>query len=766
MTKIQRILSALLTISLASTICYAQPTPPSNPLRIGNTVIGGTSQSVLYVDSSGKLAQDNPYLIYDPVQNWLTISGNSAYEGLISVGKILTRSPDGTTSPIYMLTRDDPYSGDATYGGIFGVYDEATTLIAGISDSGGFKFGPNYTSTSSTNTFEQSTVFNEAGSAVNFRVESDTNVNMLYVNGASNGVVVGGTSVLGSSALTLNGDMYVAPAFNNKINFDRTDTASFGRLLYLNAGTEMYGLGMRGDDTVNNSLSLTGNSPTFPRILTVAPGTPQTVFIGGKSATDAGAYVDTNGGAVFNEQGTATADFRIETDALANAFFVDASANFIGFGTNSPAYGVEFVVAQGGAPYYANVGFRPTGSNQDMALEIESTRNATTQRWFFGTGSGGSPNTNNFRIYDLNNLTEAINIIPGASPTVLLKGDQTTNARIILGTSASTPTVFNEQGDAQAFRIEGDTKSHLFYVGGDAGDIVGINANSTEISAGGGSVLTVKSDANGGFTNVFGAIAPSTTAGNRACFNVGVTNSSNDLNSFCFKYVGAGNTTNAFETFFSFSPTPAMRVLANNKGGIGIGSSDPSAVWHVIGTAEQERLGYDGSNYVSTTVGSTGGVTFDAVGSGSKFTFSDQLIGKGTATNDSAAAGNIGEYSSSYIATGSSVTLTTATGANVTSLSLTAGDWDCEGNVNYDETTASVTITQGGITSTSATIPTDGSEVHSGLQTAVVTDIDSVTVPRKRFSLSGTTTVYLVAKVTFAAGTVKAYGGLTCRRMR
>jgi hypothetical protein len=63
--------------------------------------------------------------------------------------------------------------------------------------------------------------------------------------------------------------------------------------------------------------------------------------------------------------------------------------------------------------------------------------------------------------------------------------------------------------------------------------------------------------------------------------------------------------------------------------GVGIGMSAigtvPSAKLHVIETTEQVRVGYDTSNYYSTTVGSTGGVTFNAVGSGSSFTFSDSV---------------------------------------------------------------------------------------------------------------------------------------------
>lgn len=57
---------------------------------------------------------------------------------------------------------------------------------------------------------------------------------------------------------------------------------------------------------------------------------------------------------------------------------------------------------------------------------------------------------------------------------------------------------------------------------------------------------------------------------------------------------------------------------------IGVGAF-PSAKFQVRGTTEQIRVEYDASNYYKVTVGSTGGVTLDAVGSGSKFTFSDDV---------------------------------------------------------------------------------------------------------------------------------------------
>ena len=69
----------------------------------------------------------------------------------------------------------------------------------------------------------------------------------------------------------------------------------------------------------------------------------------------------------------------------------------------------------------------------------------------------------------------------------------------------------------------------------------------------------------------------------------------------------------------------SLFAVAANGNGVAIGHTSPSAAFHVIKTTEQLRLGYDGSNYFSTTVGSTGGVTFDAVGSGAGFTFSDDV---------------------------------------------------------------------------------------------------------------------------------------------
>lgn len=139
---------------------------------------------------------------------------------------------------------------------------------------------------------------------------------------------------------------------------------------------------------------------------------------------------------------------------------------------------------------------------------------------------------------------------------------------------------------------------------------------------------------------------------------------------------------------------------------------------------------------------------------------------KGVTTNNNAIAGNIGEYISHSIAAASSVSLANGTSKNIDSLSLTAGDWDVCAIFSFSENGASVTQRTAGVSSSSASIPTDGTEGYLGFITTTANGTNSITITRIRFSLSGTTKVYLIGNAAFSAGTVSGFGTITARRMR
>lgn len=140
----------------------------------------------------------------------------------------------------------------------------------------------------------------------------------------------------------------------------------------------------------------------------------------------------------------------------------------------------------------------------------------------------------------------------------------------------------------------------------------------------------------------------------------------------------------------------------------------------------------------------------------------------GSVTNDSAAAGQIGEYISSSVLAGSAVALTTATAANVASISLTAGDWDVRGLVAYSNPgSTTTTVLIAAINTTSATLPTIGAENnYARVDNAATVTASAINVGPMRISLASTTTVYLVGFAAFAVSTLGAYGFIGARRVR
>ena len=150
----------------------------------------------------------------------------------------------------------------------------------------------------------------------------------------------------------------------------------------------------------------------------------------------------------------------------------------------------------------------------------------------------------------------------------------------------------------------------------------------------------------------------------------------------------------------------------------------------------------------------------------------------GSTTNDSASAGYVGEWVAASVASGSAITLTTtATTYSITSISLTAGDWEVRGMGAIHLSTTILNYVRVAVSTASSaiTIPTgsyDGSNslfstsAPASLSTTLGTTDINLATKSMRVSLSATTTIYLVAYSAFTGTAPTAYGNIEARRLR
>lgn len=199
-------------------------------------------------------------------------------------------------------------------------------------------------------------------------------------------------------------------------------------------------------------------------------------------------------------------------------------------------------------------------------------------------------------------------------------------------------------------------------------------------------------------------------------------------------------------------------ITVNAKGLVTAAASGTAPVTSVSGTANQitSTGGTTPVLALASPLTTPGSVTIAG-----SLTFSPTTAGiVGTPTNDDAAAGRVGEYIS---ASAAAVTVTTSI-TNVTSIALTAGDWDI-----------SMFITQGGAGTTNvfgtfyiatasgaSTGTTFG--ISAGYFSTNLSSAASGSIGRYRVKLTGNQTYYLNAS--FSTNTSSVDATLSARRMR
>lgn len=178
-----------------------------------------------------------------------------------------------------------------------------------------------------------------------------------------------------------------------------------------------------------------------------------------------------------------------------------------------------------------------------------------------------------------------------------------------------------------------------------------------------------------------------------------------------------------------------------------------------------------GGSVVTSIAGNTGAFT---LGPGLTNTVNQIEVAAGqvpgTATNDNAVAGNVGEYISSSVGAGSAIAAASNTVFDVTSVTLTPGDWDVTGNVAFVSggggIIASPAVWVSSVATTAPT-PPNGGAYFSDTVTRAADTTNIFPTGSRRFTVPASTTLTVyVSGVTFSTGTLAAYGFIGARRAR
>lgn len=231
---------------------------------------------------------------------------------------------------------------------------------------------------------------------------------------------------------------------------------------------------------------------------------------------------------------------------------------------------------------------------------------------------------------------------------------------------------------------------------------------------------------------------------------------------------GSGSAT----ALLTVNPNGGTTTLGANTAAISLRDGTQGETWlvgnNVTGSAAKTDFGILNASQSSTPylkISSAGLSTFNG-SVGFSATSTQGIVG--SATNDSAATGNVGEFLTVASPTGGTATPgATGVAVNIASQSLTAGDWDCSANVQaaLGGTFAGSNI-DASISTTTATLDNNS---RDRIYTSAVGSSYFFPVSTQRVSLSGTATVYLVGAMTYTVlgSTTWASGSrLSCRRAR
>ena len=336
-------------------------------------------------------------------------------------------------------------------------------------------------------------VVNQGSADSNFRVESDSNTNALFVDA--------GTSRVGINKSSLVADLDVGGSIrvDNSQSLSVDTNLSAGEMsmgqVSDSGGWGLVGLGWRGGGA--------GQTASFGYA-------GQTMYFGLGDGSNSGSLsailqMSRVGGEVVFNNSSHDIDFRVESDNTANALFVEGSTGRVGIGNNAPTAGGNtatygLTVANGGGSGRVHI-----DANGGGAL-------------FSGTDSDNHP-TAGFKIGHLNG-TNRLEMDVGTTRIVDMYPEGVT---------------FNNGGVDQDFRVESDSFNNALFVDASANTVL-INGSGTHrIQTTNGTPLQLYQGSNNGDAIIqFGSNdVVGATTDNRAQIIMSASN--NNAGNFIFK---------------------------------------------------------------------------------------------------------------------------------------------------------------------------------------------------------------------------------------
>ena len=319
------------------------------------------------------------------------------------------------------------------------------------------------------------TTFNEAGADRDFRVESDNNSNMLFVDAGNDRVQVNSVNPQSTTLVSVRGN-------GNNIEWGHNNTTSgyYGVLgANNNNGNPFIAFSANANSGTSNTYDTDGFIGTILRGTTGGElSIEQTLLANADNQTPVQRLGISATEIVINEASTDT-DFRVESDTNTHALFVDASTDNVGIHDSAPT---STLTVQGNKAFSWNangtdnvatvtVGQRSTSNNVNSFAVAGTTHNSYyPSSWVVDSSHDGVNNLTTF------NLTAYGVKFGGWNSRMTFNTTQGTAVHEALRVR-NTEAVFNELSNNTDFRVESDGISHMLFVDASK-DAVTINGNT------------------------------------------------------------------------------------------------------------------------------------------------------------------------------------------------------------------------------------------------------------------------------------------------